>query len=366
MTKIERMDQFRRRGLTWFFWAFSVVFGLWIGLGQILSIIRPKLKGFSEIRHEAFERYLKFSNSIEPFVAVIVLIGCIIVFIAVISWSSYRKKLAKDSSVEMAVRDERIDYFWRLASRRALAVIIVFQFIIWAANDIFYLAFERYYIESTLLITVYLLVIVSIGTFLRLEKRDRMPEESSIDAMSPYGYKFSGIERKLIPNAVPLLGIYLSWHLAFIFTRIFFLATGFFSFSVADEITIIQRYEIFKMAQIFWLAVLGGMAWFFLRKKNRFITEDEGVHLKWLNACRLSFKSVLYLSVISVSAYFLFQIALGFVKNMKIHMFLTNISILYLYTVGYHFILFLAITVLLGSYIYYDRRDQGDDHASEK
>jgi len=356
------MDRIRTRFLKVFLIAFGSFIGFCVVFQLLLALLRPNNTSSLESSQPAWQRYINFVQSLEPTLKIILFAGLFIIGISLIGWLLYKKKLAKNPAIDTAVRDERVRFIWLLAFRKTIAALIILQFILWILNNLTPFFMIRSPITPRLdyFLTLFVLVITSLGTFLRLDRQTMILREERGNSLPALSSRFSSLESAVIHKTSSLLRIYLGWHILFIIGMVYWNWTRLHLIGSGNDPQILRYYKIARVAQLAWFAVLVVLVYRLLAspKKARQValktleSVDERVQINWLRACRFSFVIVLSLQIVWAVVNFVY---LGLFARIIARSTIIFNGIFYLS--GLHLSLLVSVATLLGSYLYFDRKE---------
>ncbi|MCX6561368.1 MAG: hypothetical protein NTZ26_12745 [Candidatus Aminicenantes bacterium] len=349
---VEMMDRLRTRFITAFTALYVLLMGFWILWGVAFSLLRPQ--PFGDFANPSMKRWVHFITSTRPILEIVSVATFTFFAIALVLWLLYKKKLSRNPAIDTAVRDERVRLIWLLSFRRTMAVAIALQFVLWILNNSTLILFGRDpLLTQSHNLMLLVLVVVSLGTFLSLDRRRT--------ELSP---SLTSFESAVIRKAPSLLGLYLGWHLVYMIGTIYRNCQFLLNNKDADYPRVLRILKWVRGGWLAWIAILAIMVYFFLFRSSRsqpaiaVLSGDERIWMNWLKACRVSFLIVLTLFlapllpwipffIISIFSSHLAQSLLSLLSLSKIQFIFANVQ----------FNLLAAVIALLGSYLYYDRKD---------
>ncbi len=361
---VERLDSYRTRFISTFLLAFSLVTGFLIIVQILLVLMRPTAGPFTGPSAPAWKRYFGFLTSIEPALRICAVSGLFVFGILLAGWLLYKRKLAAAPEAGRAVRDERVRLFWLLAFRRAVAAVIALHLLLWILQNIWPFFFSGSRITAAVPVfymTLFVLVVTSLGTFLRLDRRATKLAEKGGNPEPPSLYNLTSFEAAVTRKASAIFGLYLGWHALFIAGRIYWNWRLLNMDGGRDDARILGYMRLSGFVHLAWITVLGVLVYLLLvrSKKARRSSvatpglRDERIHMNWLKACRFSF--LLVLALLAVSA--LPSVAFNLSASELPHDLISSLVRWDFLFTGLHLGLLAATAGLLGSYLYFDRKD---------
>ena len=307
---VERMDRYRTLLIKTFLTAFSLLFGFLIVVQLLRNLLRPRIVRFSGPSAPSWKRYIDFSMSIQPAMMIFVVSGLIIFGLSLAGWLLYKRKLAAEPELGSAVRDERIRLFWLFSYRKAVAALIVLDLLLWILQN----TWPFFIVGSSILtdlggnLTLFVLVVTSLGTFLRLDHRATKLAKKGENPEPPSLCRLTSFEATIARNAPAALGLYLGWHGLFIVERIYWNWRLLNMDGRLDRAGLLGYLEISRFAHLVWIIVLAVLVYLLLVRSKKArgpgvgtpYLGDERVLMNWLKAYRFSF--LLFLAYLFVSA----------------------------------------------------------------
>jgi hypothetical protein len=360
---VECLDRYRTRLISTFLLAFSLLTGFLIIVQLLLILMRPTVGPFTGPSAPAWKRYFGFLMSIEPAIKICAVSGLFVFGILLAGWLLYKRKLAAEPEAGSAVRDERDRLFWLLAFRRAVAAVIALHLILWILQNIwpFFISGSPITAEPVFFMTLFVLVVVSLGTFLRFDRRATKLAEEIENFETPSAYHLKSFEAAVTRKASAVFGLYLGWHALFIAGRIYWNWRLLNMEGGPDDARILGYMQISRLILLVWIAVLAVLVYLLLvrsKKARRVGGEtvglgDERIFMNWLKACRFSF--LLVLALLAVSA--LPSVAFNLLASELPHDLISSLVTWNFLLAGLHLGLLAATGGLLGSYLYFDRKN---------
>ena len=201
-------------------------------------------------------------------------------------------------------------------------------------------------------LSFFVLVVTNLGTFLRLDR----PRTELI-------FRLKAFEAAVIRKASSLFALYLGWHVLYMIGRIYWNRRFFHLYlnDGRDDPHLLRHLELSRVVQLAWIAVLAILVCRLLAPALKAhgaaakpdIMDDERVRMNWLKACRFSFLIVLALLLASLLPSFVFNIT----ANHLPHNLIASVTKWAYVLSGLQLNLLAAVAALLGSYLYYDRKD---------
>lgn len=361
---VERLDRYRTRFISTFLFAFSLLTGFLIIVQLLLVLMRPTVGPFTGPSAPAWKRYFGFLMSIEPAIRICAISGLFVFGILLAGWLLYKRKLAAEPEAGSAVRDERVRLFWLLAFRRAVAAVIALHLILWILQNIWPFLISGSSItaaEPVFFMTLFVLVVTSLGTFLRLDRRATKLAEKGENPELPSLYRLTSFEAAVTRKASSIFGLYLAWHALFIAGRIYWNWRLLNMDGGPDDGRILGYMQVSGFVHLVWITVLAVFAFLLLvpskkARRSAVVTpglRDERIWMNWLKACRFSFLLVLALLAVSALPSAAFNLSAGELPHDLISSLLRWGFLL----AGLHLGLLAATAGLLGSYLYFDRKN---------
>jgi hypothetical protein len=359
---VERMDRLRTQFLKAFVITFGSIIGFWIIFELLLALMRPKNISSLGSSRPIWERYINFLYSVELALKICLFAGLVVLGISLVGWLLYKRKLARNPAINTAVRDERVRLIWLLAFRRTVAAVITLQLILWILQNLtpFFMVRSPITPHLDFFLTLFVLVLTSLGTFLSLDRRATILGQEGESTHPPFLFCPSSLEATIIHKAPSLLRLYLGWHALFIIGMVFWNWMRLHMNGSSNDPRILRFYEISRGALLAWFAVLAVLVYrlLFSFKKARQAalktpaSDDERVQTNWLRACRFSFLVVLSVQIVWAAGNFIFVglLARVFARSP----FFLNGTF---YLSGLRLNLLAAVATLLGSYLYFDRKE---------
>ena len=360
---VERMDSYRTLLIKTFLTAFSLLFGFLMAVQLLLNLMRPRTVRFSGPSAPSWKRYIDFSMSIQPAMKIFVLSGLFIFGLSLAGWLLYKRKLAAEPEVGSAVRDERIRLFWLFSFRKAVAAVIALHLLLWILRNTwpFFVIGSPITTDLGANLMLFVLVVTSLGTFLRLDRRATKLAEKGENPEPSSLYHLTSFEATVARNAPAALGLYLVWHGLFIVGRIYWNWRLLKMDSHPDGAGLLGYRQISGFAHLVWIIVLAVLVYLLLVRSKKApgpvvgtaALGDERVLMNWLKACRFSFLLALAHFFVSV----LPSAAITIWADDVPHEIFSSLLRWETLLMGFHLGLLVPIGGLLGSYIYFNRKD---------
>jgi hypothetical protein len=358
---VERMDWLRTLCLRIFVFVFGLLMGFWIFSGLALAFLRTKRK--LDFHGQGWKRYFDFFNSIQPVLKISIIVALAFFGISLAVWLLYKRKLARNPAIDTAVRDERVRLIWLLAFRKAILAVIALQFILWILQDLSPFFLGRYFVKEDMYfhLTLFVLVVTSLGIFLALDRRSIGLAENE-ETAPPLFSRLTSFESAVVRKAPSLLGLIIGWDILYIIGTIYRNFRFLKIMDVNDYARIERNLNIIRAGWIAWIAVLAILVYRLLipsikarrARAQTAMLDDERARMNWLRACRFSVLFVLAMLFIST----LPAIALAIIWGMHLPYDLARSLTRWGYIVSdLRLILMAAPVALLGSFLHYDRKD---------